>query len=249
MVQPSPIRWVSAEVLEIFAETSRTKTIRLRVPEWRGHVPGQHVDVRLTAEDGYQAERSYSIASSPMEDRIALTVERLEDGEVSPFLTDELRPGDALELRGPLGGYFTWMVEDGGPLALVGGGSGVVPLMAMVRHRAAQASRVPAHLLCSWRTGEDVIYRTELEGLAARADGFRVTHTFTKSAPAGWRGYTRRVDREMLAEALPGPGERPIAYVCGPTPMVEAVASQLVSVGHAPQRIKTERFGPTGGGS
>jgi ferredoxin-NADP reductase len=248
-VQPSPIPWVSAEVLEIVTETPRVKTIRLTVPGWPGHVPGQHVDVRLTAEDGYQAQRSYSIASPPGENAIVLTVERLEDGEVSPFLTDQLRSGDQLELRGPLGGYFTWTVEQGGPLALVAGGSGIVPLMAMVRHRAAKASRVPTHLLCSWRTGEEVIYRTELERLAARGNGLEVTHTFTRGVPAGWRGYTRRIDREMLTEVLPGPGTRPTAYVCGPTPMVESVATQLASVGHAPGRIKTERFGPTGGGS
>jgi ferredoxin-NADP reductase len=246
-VQPSPIPWVPANVLDVVVETPRVKTIRLAVPGWGGHVPGQHVDVRLTAEDGYQAERSYSIASPPGERSIALTVERLDDGEVSPFLTEELRAGDQIELRGPLGGYFTWTVEQGGPLALVAGGSGVVPLMAMVRHRATQASRIPTHLLCSWRTGEDVIYRDELARLAARGDGLQVTHTLTRSAPRDWRGYTRRIDREMLAEVLAGPGARPMAYVCGPTPMVESVATLLVSLGHTPARIRTERFGPTGG--
>ena len=248
-MQPSPIPWVPANVLDVVVETPRVKTIRLAVPGWGGHVPGQHVDVRLTAEDGYQAERSYSIASPPGERSIALTVERLDDGEVSPFLTEELRAGDQIELRGPLGGYFTWTVEQGGPLALVAGGSGVVPLMAMVRYRSAQASRVPTHLLCSWRTGEDVIYRNELDRLAAGGDGLRVTHTLTRGAPAGWRGFTRRIDREMLVDVLPAPGEGPTAYVCGPTPMVESVASLLVSVGYAPERIKTERFGPTGGKS
>lgn len=246
---PSPIRWVAAEVLEIAVETSRVRTIRLGVPGWRGHLPGQHVDVRLTAEDGYQAQRSYSIASPPEEEGIALTVERLVDGEVSTFLTDELRAGDRLELRGPLGGYFTWTVEKGGPLVLVGGGSGVVPLMAMVRHRAARGSQVPTHLLCSWRTMEDIIYRDELARLAARGDGLAVTHTLTRSSPAGWPGPTRRIDREMLLELVPGPGLRPLAYVCGPTPMVELVATLLVSLGHAPGNIRTERFGPTGGGS
>jgi len=243
------IPWLTAEVVEIAAETPRVRTIRLAVPGWRGHLPGQHVDVRLTAEDGYQAQRSYSIASPPEEPAIALTVERLDDGEVSPFLTGELRVGDEIELRGPLGGYFTWTVERGGPLALVAGGSGVVPLMAMVRHRAAQASRIPAHLLCSWRTAEDVIFRDELARLGARGDGLEVTHTLTRSAPIGWAGYTRRIDREMLVEVLPGPGARPIAYVCGPTPMVESVADLLVSLGHMPERILTERFGPTGGRS
>ncbi len=246
-MQPSPIPWLSAEVREIVVETPRVKTIRLRVPGWRGHLPGQHVDVRLTAEDGYQAQRSYSIASPPEEDGIALTVERLPDGEVSTFLADDLRVGDQLELRGPLGGYFTWTVEEGGPLALVAGGSGVVPLMAMVRHRAAQASRIPTHLLCSWRNEDDVIYRDEVARLAARKHGFAVTHTLTRGAPPGWRGQTRRIDRRMLLELLPGAETRPLAYVCGPTPMVESVATLLVSLGHAPERIRTERFGPTGG--
>jgi len=241
------IQWVAADVREIVVETPRVKTIRLAVPGWPGHVPGQHVDVRLTAEDGYQAQRSYSIASPPEEDGIALTVERLEDGEVSTFCTDELRVGDRLEVRGPLGGYFTWTVDLGGPLALVAGGSGIVPLMSMIRHRAARGSHVPTHLLCSWRTAEDVIYRDELARLAARRDGLEVTHTLTRDAPAGWRGHARRIDREMLVELLPGPEARPLAYVCGPTPLVESVATLLVSLGHAAERIRTERFGPTGG--
>ncbi len=246
-MQPSPIPWLGADVREIVVETPRVKTIRLAVPDWPGHVAGQHVDVRLTAEDGYQAQRSYSIASPPEEDGIALTVERLEDGEVSTFLTDELRAGDRLELRGPLGGWFTWTVAQGGPLALVAGGSGIAPLMAMIRHRAARASQVPTRLLCSWRTVEDVIYRDELARLAARRDGLEVTHTLTRDAPADWRGHARRIDREMLLEVLPAPEARPLAYVCGPTPMVESVASLLVSLGHASERIRTERFGPTGG--
>jgi ferredoxin-NADP reductase len=246
-VRPSLIPWLAADVREIVAETPRVKTIRLSVPGWPGHVSGQHVDVRLTAEDGYQAQRSYSIASPPEEDGIALAVERLEDGEVSTFLTDELRAGDRLELRGPLGGWFTWTVDQGGPLALVAGGSGIAPMMAMIRHRAARASNVATRLLCSWRTAGDVIYREELARLAARHDGLEVTHTLTRDAPADWRGHTRRIDREMLFEVLPRPEARPLAYVCGPTPLVESVASLLVSLGHAPDRIRTERFGPTGG--
>jgi ferredoxin-NADP reductase len=246
-VRPSPIPWLAADVREIVVETPRVKTIRLSVPGWPGHLPGQHVDVRLTAEDGYQAQRSYSIASPPEEDGIALTVERLEDGEVSTFLTDELRAGDRLELRGPLGGYFTWTVEQGGPLALVAAGSGIVPLMAMIRYRAARASDIPTRLLCSWRTAEDVIYREEIARLVGRHNGLQVTHTLTRDAPADWRGHTRRIDREMLLEVFPGPEARPLAYVCGPTPMVESVATLLVSLGHAPERIRTERFGPTGG--
>ena len=210
------LRWQLGTVRAVREETPRAKTYVLSLPAWPGHLAGQHVDLRLTAEDGYQAERSYSIASPPEERDVWLTVERLDDGEVSPFLTGELRVGDEIELRGPLGGYFTWTVERGGPLALVAGGSGVVPLMAMVRHRAAQASRIPAHLLCSWRTAEDVIFRDELARLAARGDALEVTHTLTRTAPADWRGHTRRIDREMLVEVLPGPGARPTAYVCGP---------------------------------
>jgi ferredoxin-NADP reductase len=240
------IPWRPAEAREILHETPRVKTIWFDVPDWPGHLPGQHVDVRLTAEDGYQAQRSYSIASPPEDDRIALTIERLEEGEVSTFLADELRTGDRIELRGPLGGYFTWTVDRGGPLALVAGGSGIVPLMAMIRHRAAQASQVPTHLLCSWRAADDIIYRDELARLAARRNGLAVTHTLTRHTPPDWRGYTRRIDREMLLEVLPGPEFRPLAYVCGPTPLVESVASLLVSLGHAPDRIRTERFGPTG---
>jgi ferredoxin-NADP reductase len=246
-VLPSRIPWLAADVREIVVETPRVKTIRLAVPGWRGHVPGQHVDLRLTAEDGYQAQRSYSIASPPEEDGIELTVERLEDGEVSTFCTDELRAGDRLELRGPLGGYFTWTVDQGGPLALVAGGSGIVPFMAMIRHRAAQASKIPTRLLCSWRTAEDVIYSDEIARRAARRDGFEVTHTLTRDAPTDWPGHTRRIDREMLVEALPSPDARPLTYVCGPTSMVESVATLLVSLGHASEWIRTERFGPTGG--
>ena len=245
-MRPRPIPWLSAEVREIVVETPRVKTIRFGVPGWLRHLPGQHVDVRLTAEDGYQAQRSYSIASPPEVDGVALTVERLEDGEVSTFLADELRAGDRIELRGPLGGYFTWIVDRGGPLALVAGGSGIAPLMAMVRHREAQASQLPTHLLCSWRTAEDVIYRDELARLAARRNGPEVTHTLTRHAPPEWRGHARRIDREMLREVLPAPKARPLTYVCGPTLMVESVANLLVSLGHAPERVRTERFGPTG---
>ena len=240
------IAWRLAEAREIRAETPRVKTIWFDVPDWPRHLPGQHVDVRLTAEDGYQAQRSYSIASPPEDNGVALTIERLEDGEVSTFLADELRIGDRIELRGPLGGYFTWTIDRGGPLALIAGGSGIVPLMAMVRHRMAKASHIPTHLLCSWRAAEEIIYRDELERLAARGNGLAVTHTLTRGAPPGWPGYTRRIDREMLLQVLPGPEFRPLAYVCGPTPLVESVANLLVSLGHAPERIRTERFGPTG---
>jgi ferredoxin-NADP reductase len=239
------LTWQVAEVVDVAAETPRVKTLAFDVPGWPGHRAGQHVDVRLTAEDGYQAQRSYSIASTPDNPRIELTVERLDDGEVSPYLTDELRPGDQIELRGPVGGYFVWEPPQGGPLLLVGGGSGVVPLMAMIRTRDAAGSDAETRLLLSSRGWDDVIYRDELEQL--RGDGLSVVHTLTRSQPPGWTAYARRVDAEMLAEVGPNPAERPHAYVCGPTPFVEAVAEALVQLGHKPHRVKTERFGPTGG--
>jgi ferredoxin-NADP reductase len=237
--------WRVAEVVNVVSETPGVKTITFDVPGWPGHRAGQHVDVRLTAEDGYQAQRSYSIASTPDDTRVELTVERLEDGDVSPYLTDELRPGDRIELRGPVGGWFVWEPAQGGPLLLVAGGSGVVPLMAMIRARAAAGSDVDTRLLFSSRSWEDVIYREELERLGG--DGLTVAHTLTRSQPPGWTGYARRVDAEMLAEVGPSPTERPGVYVCGPTPFVEAVAEALVQLGHKPHRVKTERFGPTGG--
>jgi ferredoxin-NADP reductase len=239
------LTWRLANVIAVDDETARVKTIALDVPDWPGHRAGQHVDVRLTAEDGYQAERSYSIASAPDGRRVELTVERLADGEVSPYLTDELRPGDQLELRGPVGGYFVWEPPQGGPVLLVGGGSGVVPLMAMIRTRAAAQSDVWMRLLFSSRSWDDVIYRDELERLDD--DGLTVVHTLTRSQPQGWTGYSRRVDEAMLTEVAPAPAERPVAYICGPTPFVEAVAESLVGLGHEPHRIRTERFGPTGG--
>jgi ferredoxin-NADP reductase len=239
------LTWQLADVVEVVPETASVKTLALDVPAWPGHRPGQHLDVRLTADDGYQAERSYSIASAPNGTRVELTVECLDDGEVSPYLTDELRPGDKLELRGPVGGYFVWEPAVGGPVLLVGGGSGVVPLMAMIRERAAAGSDVDMRLLLSSRTWDDVIYRDELERLAG--SGLTVTHTLTRAQPQGWAGYGRRVDSEMLTEVGPGPDDRPHVYVCGPTPFVEAVAAALVGLGHEPHEIKTERFGPTGG--
>jgi ferredoxin-NADP reductase len=239
------LTWQRAEVVESATETPRVKTLAFDVPAWTGHRAGQHVDIRLTAEDGYQAQRSYSIGSAPDGSRIELTIERLDDGEVSPYLTDELRPGDAIELRGPIGGYFVWEPSLGGPLFLVAGGSGVVPLMAMIRVRSAAESDVETRLLFSSRSWDDVIYRDELERLKdARLD---VVHTLTRSQPPGWTGYARRVDAEMLRDVAPGSAERPQVYVCGPTPFVEAVAEALVWLGHEAARIKTERFGATGG--
>ena len=243
---PGRLKWLFATVVEIIVETPRTRTLVLSVPGWAGHRAGQHVDLRLTAEDGYRVERSYSIASAPDGDRIEITVERLDDGEVSPYLTDELRVGDKVELRGPIGGYFAWDIADGGPLLLISGGSGVAPLMAMIRHRASAASHVPTRLLYSSRSFDEIIYREELDRLAA--DGtLEVFHTLTRSQPPDWDGYQRRIDRAMLAEVAWPPAEQPLIYVCGPTRLVEAVASTLVELGHEPVRIRTERFGPTGG--
>jgi Flavodoxin reductases (ferredoxin-NADPH reductases) family 1 len=251
---PRPIAWRFATVLENRAETRRTRTLVLDVPGWPGHRAGQHVDVRLTAEDGYRTERSYSIASAPESAQLLLTIERLDDGEVSPYLVDELRTGDTLELRGPIGGYFVWSVSDGGPLLLVAGGSGVVPLMAMLRHRAATFVRaslaerqaVPVRLLYSSRTWDEIIYRDELASLAAADPTLQVHHTLTREVGGTWTGLRRRIDRSMLDDIAWSPRERPHMYVCGPTPMVEAVASTLVAAGHEAARVKTERFGPSG---
>ena len=239
--------WRLAEVIGVVPETPRTRSLLLEVPEWEGHKAGQHVDVRLTAEDGYQAQRSYSIASAPEDERLTLVVERLEDGEVSPYLTDVLRAGDELELRGPIGGWFTWEAREGGLLLLVAGGSGIAPLMAMIRHRAAARSDAPTRLLYSSRSREDAIYAEELDRLAAEDGALDVFHTFTRSQPPGWTGYSRRIDREMLEEVGWPSEEHPLVFVCGPTPLVETVATVLVELGHNPARVKTERFGPTGG--
>jgi ferredoxin-NADP reductase len=233
-------------VRDIVAETSHASTIVLDVVDWPGQTAGQHVDVRLTAPDGYQAQRSYSIASAPEDPHVALTVERIDDGEVSPYLVDELRPGDTLELRGPIGGPFTWRASDGGPLALIGGGSGLVPLMAMLRHHAAQRSGVELALLVSARRWEDVLYRQELTRLAQR-DAVEVHFTLTRERPPGWDGFSRRIDAEMLAAVAPGPAANPAIFVCGPTPFVEHAADLLVELGHRPEAIRAERFGPTGG--
>lgn len=227
-------------------ETARTRSIALELPDWPGHRAGQHVDVRLTAEDGYQAQRSYSIASSPEDHNLVLTVERLDDGEVSPYLVDELRVGNQLELRGPVGGYFVWEETFGGPLLLLAGGSGVVPLRSMLRHHRATESTVPARLLYSARSLPEVIYRAELIGM--RGNGMvDIRFTLTREQPEGWDGYARRINRDLLEEVAWLPSERPLVYVCGPTAFVETAANTLVALGHEPSRIRTERFGPSGG--
>ena len=243
----APLVWRTATVVELVDETAHARTLVLDVPAWPGHVAGQHVDVRLTAEDGYVAERSYSIASAPEETRVALTVERIDDGEVSPYLAGDLVVGDQFEIRGPVGGHFTWRAADGGPLLLVAGGSGLVPLMAMVRHRAAVGSRVDTRLLVSARELPAVLYREELERLGSARDGLSITYTLTRAVPERWDGFARRVDGPMLEAVGPAAASRPRAFVCGPTPFVEAVADALVELGHAASDVHTERFGPTGG--
>jgi ferredoxin-NADP reductase len=224
-------------------ETPRVRTLELDVPDWPGHVAGQHLDVRLTAEDGYQAERSYSIASAP-EEPLAVTVERLEDGEVSPYLVDEAREGDAFEVRGPIGGYFVWEPDDPAPVLLVAGGSGVVPLMSMARDRVREGSSTPMRLLFSSRTLEDVIYREELEDLAG--NGFEVVHTLTRAQPPDWSGYSRRIDDDLLRDVAWPAAEEPKVFVCGSTRFVDAGADGLVRLGYDPRWIRTERFGATG---
>jgi ferredoxin-NADP reductase len=245
------LKWQLGTVVEIRPETPTVKSLTLDVPYWTTHLAGQHVDVRLTAEDGYQAQRSYSIASPPESKYLMLTVERLEDGEVSPYLTDDLRVGDRVELRGPIGGYFVWDPRDrkteASPLLLVAGGSGVVPLMAMIRDRAESPNRVPARLLYSSHSYEDVIYREELDRISAADPSLRVIHTLTRRQPPEWTSYRRRIDRAMLAETAWPPADKPIAFTCGPTALVEAVANHLLELGYEPESIKTERFGPTGG--
>ena len=243
----APIPWQIATVTSTHDETPTVRSFTLDLPDWAGHRPGQHVDLRLTAEDGYSVERSYSIASEPERAaEIDITVERIPGGEISPFLHEVVVPGDRIEVRGPIGGYFVWEAALGGPLLLVAGGSGVVPLMAIARHRARSGITVPTRLLFSSRTYEEIIYRDELEELSARGDGFQVTHTLTREQPPSWSGLARRIDEPMLAAALEPLGAATRAYACGPTALVEVVANALVRLGLPPDRIRTERFGPTG---
>ena len=242
-----PLDWQLATVAGVRDETDTVRSFSLTLPAWAGHRPGQHVDLRLTAEDGYSVERSYSIASEPERaPEVDITVERIADGKVSPFLHDVVVPGDRLEVRGPIGGYFVWEASQPGPLLLVGGGSGVVPLMAMLRHRARKGAMNPTRLLLSSRGPGEIIYRDELDRLAATNDGFEVVHTLTREQPPGWTGYARRVDEAMLAEALEPLDREARVYVCGPTALVETTANALVRIGLAPSQIRTERFGPTG---
>lgn len=247
LIRQPVLEWQIGIVTRISTENARTKTFTVSLPKWLAHRPGQHYDVRLTAADGYRTERSYSVASEPERlGEIDLTVERIEDGEVSPYLHDVLVVGDQLEVRGPIGGYFVWDVSSGGPLLLIGGGSGVVPLMVMLRHRAAQKSVIPTRLLYSSRSPEDVIYRAGLEALAGAGRGLEIIFTFTRQAPTGWAGYQRRIDVAMLHEVEEPLGSGVRTYVCGPTLLVEAVANALVGNGVPAERILTERFGPTG---
>jgi ferredoxin-NADP reductase len=234
-------------VVELVEETARTKSLVLKMPNWPGwYRSGQHVDVRLTAEDGYQAQRSYSIASGPEDEHLMLTVERLDDGEVSPYLVDVLQPGDDLELRGPIGGYFVWDESFAGPLVLIGGGSGIVPLRSMLRHWVTTNHAVPVHLLYSARSWSEIIYPDELTGYGKMYDQVEVRFALTREWPEGWTGHKGRVDRALLEELAPPPDARPNIYICGPTGFVEAAAQWLVEIGHPPARIRTERFGPTG---
>ena len=242
-----PLGWQLATVSAVRDETPTVRSFTLRLDGWAGHRPGQHVDLRLTAEDGYSVERSYSIASEPERDgEIDITVERIPDGEVSPFLHDVVVVGDRLEVRGPIGGYFVWDVPLGGPLFLIGGGSGVVPLMAMVRHRARAGMSLPTRLLFSSRGPDEITDRDELDRLAGANDGFDVFHTLTREQPPGWTGYARRIDEQMLAEVIEPLGTAARTYLCGPTALVENAANALVRLGLPPDRVRTERFGPTG---
>jgi ferredoxin-NADP reductase len=240
------LTWHVGTVAEVRDETATARTITFDVPDWPGHVAGQHVDVRVTASDGYTAARSYSIASAAgTQTRVGITVERLPDGEVSPYLTQELAPGDRLELRGPIGGWFVWSARQTEPVQLIAGGSGLVPLMAMIRSRAAAGSSAPFQLLYSVREPGAVLYADELQALANR-EGVSVTYVYTRSAPKDWPVPTGRINANLVAQDTWAPNVSPTCYVCGPTPFVESAASFLVAAGNAPERIRTERFGPTG---
>ena len=240
------LRWQTASVESIEPLSRRGKLLRMRVADWPGHLPGQHVDLRLTAADGYQAQRSYSIASAPHEPGLALAVEQIADGEVSPYLTTEVRAGDAFELRGPIGGYFVWEAAASGPLYLCAGGSGIAPFMAVLEHRERVAGGLPTTLLYSVRSPEDAMFAARIEALARADPALQIVWTYTRVAPQAWKGYARRIDAAMLRATAPRPDARPQIYVCGPTPHVELVATTLVELGYTPSSIRTERFGPSG---
>jgi len=248
VLSETPVRlgWRLATVAETRRESASAATLVFDIPNWPGHRAGQHVDVRLTAEDGYSATRSYSISSPPEEPRVAITVETLPDGEVSPYLAEDVLVGDQIEVRGPIGGYFVWEAAMGGPLLLIGGGSGIAPLMAMLRHHRAAGSDVPVRLVYSVRTPDDALFTGELDELAASNSAVEVIRTYTRSAPSGWTGHTRRIDEGLLREVAFEADLKPLVYVCGPTALVETIAGLLVEQGHDPARVRTERFGPTG---
>jgi len=243
---PGRLKWWTGSVAQKVPETATASSLVIDVPGWPGHRAGQHVDVRLTAEDGYQAVRSYSIASAPEATQLMLTIERLDDGEVSPYLVDDVVPGDPIEFLGPIGGYFVWSAAISEPLLLIAGGSGIVPLMAMARHRARTGSQVPTRLLYSSRTSDTLIYRPELDVLAANDEHFELFYTLTRAQPPEWNGFRRRIDAAMLREVAWSPDQNPVIYLCGPTTFVEVASDLLIELGHDPARIRIERFGPTG---
>jgi ferredoxin-NADP reductase len=240
--------WRAGTVVALRDETPTARTITLEVPDWPGHLAGQHVDVRLTAPDGYSAVRSYSIASAPnSEGHVQITVERMPEGEVSPYLTQEVVAGDRLELRGPIGGWFVWRNEQTEPIQLIAGGSGIVPLMAMIRSRAAARSAAPFRLLYSVREPGAVFYRDELHSLSENADSMSIDYAYTRVTPKNWPRLPGRIDTKLIADTIWPASLFPTCYVCGPTPFVESVGELLSASGNDPGRIRTERFGPTGG--
>ena len=244
---PKRLEWQFAKVRDVLVETRRVKSLMLQPASWSGHLPGQHVDIRLTAEDGYQAQRSYSIASPPEDELLALTVERVRDGEVSAYLLDELRVGDQLELRGPIGGYFVWTGAAREPVYLLAGGTGITPLMSILRHRHRLPSRPPALLIYSARSWEDIVYRDELEAMMRHDSSLRLVYALTRQQPKDWTGHRGRINKGLLSANWFPPAHNPTIYVCGPTTFVETAASLLVELGFDPRSIKTERFGPSGG--
>jgi ferredoxin-NADP reductase len=239
--------WRVGTIVTLHDETSTARTITLEVPDWPGHIAGQHVDVRLTAADGYSAVRSYSIASAPnSERRVELTVERLPNGEVSPYLTQEVAVGDRLELRGPIGGWFVWRTEQTEPIQLIAGGSGIVPLMAMIRSRASVGSTAPFRLLYSVREPGAVFYRDELQALSGHDHSVSLTYAYTRAAPKDWPRLPGRIDAALIANTTWPSNLVPTCYVCGPTSFVENAAGLLSATANSPDKIRTERFGPTG---